>query len=282
MLLGVAEALFFVAAGAALADLAPPHRLGEALSYNSLSLYLGIAVGPSVGEFLLGVGGFRLAWLGAAGLAALATLLVTRIPETAPARDEASEQTLIHRALLVPGLAFCAGLAGTAGFLGFAALHARDIGLSGSGAVLAVYGFVVIGCRVAFARLSDRGPALRLGALALAICAVGLATVGGVRAAPGFFVGAALIGVGVAFLTPAFYRAMIARVPPTQRGGASGTFSIFVDLGLGGGPLLFGLVAGPAGLPAAFGAGAGVACLGAALALLLDRRSVALRPRPTG
>ena len=50
LLLGAAEALFFVAATAALADLAPPQRLGEALSYNSLSLYLGIAPGTGPGR----------------------------------------------------------------------------------------------------------------------------------------------------------------------------------------------------------------------------------------
>ena len=41
LLLGVAEAFFFVAGFAAVADLAPPGRAGEALSFNSLSLYLG-------------------------------------------------------------------------------------------------------------------------------------------------------------------------------------------------------------------------------------------------
>ena len=47
---GVAEAAFFVAGFALLADLAPPSRMGEALSYNSLGLYLGIALGPPLGE----------------------------------------------------------------------------------------------------------------------------------------------------------------------------------------------------------------------------------------
>jgi MFS family permease len=42
LLLGVAEAAFFVASVAALADLAPPSRMGEATSYNSLGLYLGL------------------------------------------------------------------------------------------------------------------------------------------------------------------------------------------------------------------------------------------------
>ena len=43
LLQGVAEAAFFVAGFALLADIAPPARMGEALSYNSLGLYLGLA-----------------------------------------------------------------------------------------------------------------------------------------------------------------------------------------------------------------------------------------------
>ena len=43
---GVAEAAFFVGGFALLADLAPAERLGEAISYNSLGLYLGFALGP--------------------------------------------------------------------------------------------------------------------------------------------------------------------------------------------------------------------------------------------
>ena len=49
LLMGVAEAFFFVAGFAMVADLAPPGRAGEALSFNSLALYLGIAFGPIVG-----------------------------------------------------------------------------------------------------------------------------------------------------------------------------------------------------------------------------------------
>jgi predicted MFS family arabinose efflux permease len=63
---------FFVAGFAALADVAPAARLGEALSYNSLELYLGIALGPPLGEILVRTIGFELAWGGAAALAVLA------------------------------------------------------------------------------------------------------------------------------------------------------------------------------------------------------------------
>ena len=84
ILLGAAEALYFVAGFAALADLAPPGRAGEALSLNSLALYVGVAVGPLIGQGLLRRGGFGLAWAGAVGLTALAAGLAARVPETRP------------------------------------------------------------------------------------------------------------------------------------------------------------------------------------------------------
>src|ERR1700710_423272 len=80
LLLGAAEALYFVAGFAALADLAPPGRAGEALSYNSLALFLGIATGPSIGQALLAFGGFPLVWAGIGSLLLLATVLAARVP----------------------------------------------------------------------------------------------------------------------------------------------------------------------------------------------------------
>src|SRR4051794_4248154 len=82
LLAGAAEAAFFVAGFAALADVAPPARLGEALSYNSLGLYLGIALGPPLGEILVRTFGFGAAWAGAAALAVLAAGLCLIVGET--------------------------------------------------------------------------------------------------------------------------------------------------------------------------------------------------------
>jgi len=82
---------------------------------------------------MLDVGGYRLAWVCGASLALIATLLAMRIPETASLQGDATDLPLIHRAVLAPGLALFTGLAGTAGFLGFAAVYARDVGMAGQG-----------------------------------------------------------------------------------------------------------------------------------------------------
>jgi hypothetical protein len=66
---------------------------------------------------------------------------------------------------------------------------------------------------------------------------------------------------------------------PTERGAASGTVSAFLDLGLGGGPILLGLVAEALGIPWAFGVAAAVALAGClwtiGLALVWSRQALA-------
>jgi hypothetical protein len=91
------------------------------------------------------------------------------------------------------------------------------------------------------------------------------------------FIGSAILAVGVAFTTPAFFSAIFSRVPASERGSASGTASLFLDLAFGGGPMVLGIVAGQAGIPVAFTVGAFVVALGAlgTVWLALPRRQPA-------
>lgn len=280
LVLGVAEAFFFVAGFAALADLAPPGRTGEALSFNSLSLYLGVALGPLIGQALLGVGGFTLAWLGAAALALLAAMLAWRIPETREAveTDDLPVVPLIHRASIGPGLGLLSGIAAMAGFFAFVALHAEAIGFVDWSLILLEFGAIVVGTRLVFAKLPDRVAPYRLGSAALALTAVGIAVVALVPDSLGLFVGAGILAIGVAFTTPAFFSATLARVSPHERGAAMGTMSVSIDLAFGAGPMVFGLVAAAGGIPAAFLAGAALAMIGAVGAVIALGRTTAPAP----
>ncbi len=272
LLLGVGEALYFVAGFAALADLAPKGRTGEALSYNSLALYLGIALGPIIGQLLLELGGFVVAWAGGSGLAAVATLLALRLPETAARLEpDAPAPPLFHAAAIGPGLALFAGVGGMAAFLLLAGPRAERIGLDGWSLTFLLFGGVVVASRVLFARLPDRTPPMRLAAAALLLIALGLATMAALPGVAALLAGSAVMALGVAFLTPAIFAAIFTVVPPSERGAASGTASLFIDLGLGSGPLVAGFVAAGAGIPAAFAVAAVAAAIGAAGTLLVPR-----------
>jgi MFS family permease len=253
LFLGAAEAFYFVAGFAALADLAPAGREGEALSLNSLALYLGVAIGPLLGQGLLRWGGFNLAWAGAGALAALAVVLAARVPETRPTvAPGAAPGTLLHRSAIVPGLGLFCGVAGVSGFLAFAVLQARAVGMDAWSVVLLVFGATVVLCRVAFARLPDRVPPLLLAAAALGAASTGFLAIGTIRTPAGLVLGAVILGVANAFLTPAVFAAVFAAVAAAERGSAAATTSIFIDLGLGGGPMLVGVIAAATSVPAAF------------------------------
>jgi predicted MFS family arabinose efflux permease len=278
--LGIAEAAFFVASFAAVADLAPASRLGEALSYNSLGLYLGLSLGPPLGELLVRTVGFTAAWSAAATLASLAAVVVWGMGETGIRRSEAHPPArLIHRKTLPASLGFFTSVLAMGGFLAFAALRADAVGLASTSMPLFAYGSIVVVGRIVFAKIPDRLPSLPLGAAALAVIASGMTVIAVCGTAAGLITGTALLALGVTFSTPAFFAAVFATAAPGEYGAASGTVSAFLDLGLGGGPILLGLIAASAGLPWTFTVAAAVALAGSLWTLSLARPTVACSSR---
>ncbi|WP_281964148.1 MFS transporter [Serinicoccus marinus] len=276
-LTGVAEAVVFVAGMAALLHVAPPRRRGEALSYSSLSLFVGIALGPALGERLVDLGGYRTAWLGVAALGVLAAAVGTALPGARPGEPPDGAAPLFPRAVRLPGLAFVVGVVGSAGFLAFAALRAREVGLDGAAWPLALYGGVVVAGRLLLARLTDRYAATRLSAAALVLSGAGLVLLGLAGGAGAFGAGTVVLALGAVLLTPAFFRLLTERLPAGRPGAVGATFGVLVDVGLGAGPLVLGLLAQGRGLTSAFVA-LGTATVGVVLLLRAGARPAGATP----
>jgi MFS family permease len=281
--LGVGEAFFFVAVLAAGADIAPPSRRGEALNLLSLSLYMGLGIGPLIGEAVLHAGGFAGVWLVALGLTAIAAALGFVVPETsptvlAPRAGPRQRVRLIHPAAVFPGILILAGTWGMAGFLAYLPLHAAAVGMDGAAIPFAIYALLVCGLRLVFAKLPDQlGPA-RLAGAALAIGAVGLTVLGVVASPFGLIVGTILFASGVAFLVPSLLTLAVLRVDETERGTVVGTASAFLDLSFGFAPAVLGIVAANAGFGGAFLVGAAASASG--FVLLVARRATVVTPAP--
>ena len=280
--LGVGEAFFFVAVLAAGADIAPPSRRGEALNLLSLSLYLGLGIGPLIGETMRHAGGFDAVWLASLALTATAAALCLLVPETSPAvlaprAGPRQRMRLIHPAGIFPGILILAGTWGMAGFFAYLPLHAAAVGMDGAGIPFAIYALLVCALRLVFAKLPDQlGPA-RVSGAALAIGTVGLTVLGLVASPIGLILGTALFATGVAFLVPGLLTLAVSRVDETERGTVVGTASAFLDLSFGLAPAVLGLVAASFGFGAAFLVGAAASALG--FAMLVARRATVLTPR---
>ena len=268
LLLGVAEALVFVAAFAAEADLSPPERRGEALTLFSLSLYLGIAVGPLIGEAAFAAAGFAGVWIASALLAGVAALVALAVPETRPNAEPApvGPTRILHPAGILPGLILMTGVWGMGGYFTLMPPYAvGPLGLDGARVFLLIFGGTVIVARLVGARLPDRVGARRLSGTAMLVTAVGLGLMGLVPTVSGLLAGTLLLGLGVAFTTPALASLTVSRAPAGERGAALGTFSLFIDLAFGVGPIVMGAVAAASTTPMAFLSAAAVALIGAAI-----------------
>ena len=271
---GAGEAFFYVGAASAINDIAPEERRGEALSFFSLALYAGLALGPVLGETVLGGSNFDAAWLLSAGAAGLALLLGWRVPDTCHERVERTGSApLVHRAALLPGTILAASVWGLAGFSTFVPLYARELGLEGSKFVFVTYSSLVLALRLFGARIPDLLGSRLTARLALSASAGGMAIMGLWEATIGLFVGVAVFGIGQALAFPALMSIAVRGAPASERGAVVGTFTAFFDLAFGLGAVTLGAVASVFGYAGSFRVAALVALGGLGLLFLYAHRA---------
>jgi MFS family permease len=274
---GVGEALIFVGAATIVTDLAPVERRGEAISLYSLGLWSGLAVGPFLGELVLGDGRYDAVWLAAAACALAAALLGLALPETRPAESGPRSERLVHRDALRPGLVLVASVFGFAGFSAFVALYARELGLDGAGAAFLLFSLVVVAIRVLGRTIPDRLGPKRASGTALALLAMGLTTIGLWNDPAGLYLGTVVFAAGQALAFPALLTLAVAGTPASERSSAVGTLTACADVGFAVGALGLGGVAAVAGYEGVFLAGA-LASLAGAFLLARVPRPLTARP----
>jgi MFS family permease len=274
---GAAEAAFVVAAWTVAADLAPEGRTGEAVSLVTAGAYIGLALGPLAGDFIVSSLGYPLVWTLAAAVVHAAGVAGVLLPETRHPHEDAADGWMPPRAALLPGLVLLLALLGFGGFNAFAALHAREVGLERPGVVFLVFAGIVVLVRVFGRTLPDRLGARIAASAACISVVVGLLVLAGWQTVPGLLIGTAIFAAGQALAYPAVAVLASARAPKSEQSATFGAVIAFVDIALLSGALVLSVAAEAAGYGAVFLAGA----ISAALALaLLMRITAAPREAP--
>ncbi len=278
LLTGAGEAMLLVGAATMITDLAPERRRGEALSVFSLGLWGGLALGPLLGELVLGDGRYDAVWLLAAGFCLIAGLVGLALPETAPTGepDAAATGRLIHPAAIGPGLVLALTVLGFAGLGTFAALYARELGLGGAGSVFLVFAAVVVTTRIVARQVPDRLGPKRTSRTALSFIALGLFTIGLWNAPAGLFIGTVVVAFGHALAFPSLMTLAVNAAPAGERSSVVGTFSAFTEMGFLVGALTLGAAASAVGYGGVF-----VVCaFGPLLGVLVLSRIAMRAPAP--
>jgi MFS family permease len=279
-LLGLGLAAANIALTAWVVDSTRHDQRGRAIGIFGVSVWIGLAGGPQIGQLLLHTWGFDAVWIGAGILTALSTVCVccTPQPPKAPDADKAGERSresdwintavIVHRPAIVAALAW----AGEGILLTFLILHLEKQGLDSSGLqsaamVFTVFAVSVVVTRLALGRLVDR---IR----ADLVCSIGMLTVaagfGLMICATNFTtaaLAAALLGSGFSPLYPALILLATNRLDPTRRAAGLGIFTASVEAGVAGGVLIGGILVARYGASAALWAAVGAQLLGAVLAI---------------
>ena len=247
---------------------APKSRQGQAASLMLVSVHAGLGVGPILGLWILDRWSYDRVWV-AVGLSALASAAVVTQLRARPGDLAAPPAPLIHRAALVPGIVTFFGVFAFNGFLTFASLYGREIGVSDVALLFTVASGTIVVVRLLAGHIPDRIGPVRAGTGALLLTFVATVVLAFWPTPAGAFVGAVLLACGLSLQSPSFIPLAIANVPDSERGSAMATFTGFYDIaGAVVGPVL-GLIVAGVSYQAAFLFTGGMALVSLALLRLL-------------
>lgn len=244
---GVGWAAFSTAASALAADLAPPSRRGEAMGYFGVGTNVAMAAGPAIGVFLVGWSGYGALFLTAMVVSAVAVLMTVGIAEPKRAPDAAAPRrgwrSFILPSALFPSAVLFTNALTYASVVALLPLFAEEVKLGNPGLFFTVFAVVVLVIRGPLGRLSDRRGRVVVVAPGLLVTFVALLLLSRAESMTMLLVVAVLYAIGVGAAQPTLMAMTIDRAKPQERGAAMGTFTTSMDLGIGIGSVVWGLVA---------------------------------------
>lgn len=268
---GVGWAAFGTAASALAADLAPLSRRGEAMGYFGVGMNVAMAIGPALGVFLVGWTGYGSLFLTAMVLGAAAALTTAGIAEPRRAPGQGALQrgwrSFILPSALFPSAVLFTNALTYASVVALLPLFADEAGLGNPGLFFTVFSVVVLVLRGPLGRVSDRRGRVAVVAPGLSVTFVALLVLSQAQSTTTMLVVAVLYAVGVGAAQPTLMAMTVDRAGPQERGAAMGTYTTAMDLGIGVGSVVWGVVAQSLGFGAMYVAASLMGLVGVALLL---------------
>lgn len=255
---GVGFSSVNTASAAAAADVIPKKRLGEGLGYYSMSMAIAMAFGPLLGLPLARAGQFSLLY----GICAVSLILclVFSIMSTYEKRRAANDENrqpaaqlptlstergvwkILEKKALPAAIIYMIFCFSTACLISFLPLYAKDAGIETISWFYLVEATSMFVVRLLTGKVFDRRgplpmiiPSMLIGTLAFVL----FDFVGNDWT---FLIPAALFGVALGMGLPVFNALAVQDVAHHRRGAASATFMLFLDIGIGFGASIWGIV----------------------------------------
>jgi len=275
VLLGVGESL--AATGTILWGIGAtnPIHTARVISWNGVATYSAMAVGAPLGVFL------NLHWrlTGVATVIMFIAVLAIALACSKPAIKVVTGKRIAFRAVVgriwMHGLGLGFGTIGFGVIATFITLYYADKNWDGAAFTLTLFSLGFVGMRLLFANCIARFGGLRVTIVSFAIEILGLLLIWLGLDPFSVQIGALLTGCGFSLVFPALGVEAVKQVPQQNQGTALGTYSAFLDLGLGLTGPIAGLVIAHFGTPSIYLA----AALMVLLAMLITLRMLGCEKR---
>ncbi len=255
-------------------NLVGPVHTARVISWNGVATYLAMAIGAPLGVLLdqwMGISGF-------AGLVALMAVLGFVLASKKPAIIVTVAKRVpfsqVFRRVWIFGLGLSAGTIGFGVIATFITLYFGSRGWGGAAVTLTLYslGFTVI--RLVSGNAINRFGGLKVSLISFLAEGVGLFLLWHADSVLTADIGAFLTGCGFSLIFPALGVEAVKQVEPQSQGAALGTYSAFLDFGLGITGPVAGLLMNFAGIRSVYLAAMLVVAGGVVLMIRLLRRDI--------
>ena len=280
---GLASAMVVPIAMAYIADLSEKGKEGSHMGNFSISMFLGMGVGPLLGGFLNDTFGMPSVFYAMAGLSAFATLLVAiSLPEAKPGGFALPDapSTPMPALITLPVMqgvmvfAFISAL-GRGGMMVFVPVFGPLIAISPFevGIVLSANTFLMALLQVPIGRLTDTGNKVALIVAGSTIAAIALAVIPLTHSFLPLLLITSLIGVGGAIQQPAIMALTVDAGRTIGMGTSMGAYNTVFGIGMIIAPLMGGAFMDFVGIEAVFYVGGAISLIGTVIFAAMMQRS---------
>jgi predicted MFS family arabinose efflux permease len=250
-----------------------PAHTAQAISWNGVASYGGIALGAPVGVALAQAGGIRELGIATAGLA-LAGLAAATFKRGTPVLGGvplALSKVFGH--VLPFGLTLALGSVGLGTMVAFITLDYASHRWTGAAYALSGFGLAFVAVRILGGQAIHRFGGFDCALVSFAVEGVGLVLLWAAPSPAIALLGAVLTGAGLSLIFPAMAVEALIGIPTANRGSAIGLYTVFLDVSLGATGPGAGLVIGRFGYGAVYLLGAGAVAVAVVITLRLKNRS---------
>lgn len=228
-------------------DIIPTAQRGEGIGYFALSTTMGMSVGPVVGAFIIHHGGYSELFLSALfiSLTSLIMAYLIRLPKklTTQRDIEFNVHHLFHRKSVLPSINLLVIMTTYGGLLSFIALFGREIGIENTSLFFLIFAVGIAVSRITSGKTFDRKGPRGILTVCLSLMIVGFPWLALGHNAWAFYSSALIIGFGIGVVFPTFQTIVNNLATSENRGAANSTLYTALDLGMGLGMIVSGLIA---------------------------------------